>query len=274
VATFFLRNAKLRGMISLLGIPFDANSSFLRGPALAPARIRQMRLDGSANDYSEHGLLLADALRDAGDVPLAGLATEAAFEAITESVDALLARGEKVVSLGGDHSVTWPVLRAFARHYPDLHILHLDAHADLYDTFEGDKWSHACPFARIMEGKLAASLTQIGIRTLNAHQRAQAARFDVQVLEMKDWRRGQLPPLRGPLYISLDLDVLDPAFAPGVSHHEPGGLSTRELLEILHAVEVPIVGADLVELNPLRDWQNMTAMLAFKLLKELVYKMY
>jgi agmatinase len=256
-------------MTALLGIPFDANSSFLRGAALAPARIRQMQSDGSANDYTERGRHFPSLVRDAGDVPLSGLATPAAFEAITASVDALLRQGERVLSLGGDHSVSWPILQAYARHYPDLHILHLDAHGDLYDSFDGNKWSHACPFARIMEEKLAISLTQIGVRTLNPHQRAQIERFGVRCIEMKDWQRGQLPLLQGPLYISLDLDVLDPAFAPGVAHHEPGGMSVRELIDILHAIPVPIVGADLVELNPLRDWQHMSAMAAFKLVKEL-----
>jgi arginase family enzyme len=123
-----------------------------------------------------------------------------------------------------------------------------------------------------MEGGLVQRLVQVGIRTPNPHQREQARRFGVEVLEMKDWR-GELPALEGPLYLSLDLDVLDPAFAPGVSHHEPGGLSVREVLRILQGLEVPLVGADIVELNPLRDVAGVTAKVAAKLYKELVAQM-
>ena len=116
-------------------------------------------------------------------------------------------------------------------------------------------------------------MTQVGIRTLNTHQKAQADKFNVKVIEMKDFNFDFLKTLEGPLYISLDLDVLDPAFAPGISHHEPGGLTTRELIKIIQNISVPIVGADIVEYNPTRDLNNMTAMVAYKLFKELVYKM-
>ena len=124
-----------------------------------------------------------------------------------------------------------------------------------------------------MEKGIAASLTQAGIRTLNTHQREQAALFNVQVIEMKNFNFDFIQALQGPLYISLDLDVLDPAFAPGISHHEPGGLTTRELITIIQSINVPIVGADIVEYNPLRDVNNMTAMVAYKLFKELASKM-
>ena len=119
-----------------------------------------------------------------------------------------------------------------------------------------------------MEQSLASHLTQVGIRTLNAHQREQAQKFGVKIIEMKDFKNGQSLNLKGPLYISIDLDGFDPAFAPGVSHHEPGGLSTRAVLNLLQQIQVPIVGIDIVELNPTRDWHGMTAMLAAKLLRE------
>jgi arginase family enzyme len=111
--------------------------------------------------------------------------------------------------------------------------LHIDAHGDLYDDFEGNKLSHACPFARIMEEKLAKRLLQIGIRTYNAHQREQVKRFNVEAIEMKDWKDGTTLKFNGPVYISLDLDALDPAFVPGVSHYEPGGFSTRQVLSVI-----------------------------------------
>jgi arginase family enzyme len=119
-----------------------------------------------------------------------------------------------------------------------------------------------------MENGLANRLIQVGIRTMNAHCRAQTARFGVEVIEMKDFAADRVPIPDAPLYISIDLDALDPAFAPGVSHHEPGGLSTRELISVLQRLRGPVIGADIVEYNPTRDTNGMTATVAAKLVKE------
>ncbi|MBA4054510.1 MAG: agmatinase, partial [Marivirga sp.] len=113
----------------------------------------------------------------------------------------------------------------------------------------------------------------IGIRTYNAHQREQVARFGVEVVEMKDWTDEKTFEFNGPLYISLDLDALDPAFVPGVSHHEPGGFSTRQVIKIIQKLNAQIVGADIVELNPTRDINGVTGMVAAKLFKEILAKM-
>lgn len=180
---------------------------------------------------------------------------------------------DKIICFGGDHSVSFPIIEACADRFKDLNVLHLDAHADLYDNFDNNPFSHASPFARLMEKGILKSLTQVGIRTLNTHQKEQAKLFNVQVIEMKHFNYNFIKTLQSPLYISLDLDVLDPAFAPGISHHEPGGLTTRELINIIQAITVSIVGADIVEYNPMRDINNVTAMVAYKLFKELVSKM-
>jgi agmatinase len=164
-------------------------------------------------------------------------------------------------------------LRAIHKVYGPLDILHIDAHGDLYDEYEGDKHSHACPFSRIMEEDLAKNLVQVGIRTMNSHQMEQAEKFNVQVIHMSDFDLAKIPRFQNPLYISLDMDALDPAFAPGVSHHEPGGLSTREVIAIIQAIETPILGADIVEYNPKRDINDMTAMVCAKLLREIASKM-
>jgi arginase len=179
----------------------------------------------------------------------------------------------KLLSLGGDHSVTWPLIRAHAKKHPKLTILQIDAHPDLYDELDGNRHAHACPFARIMEEGLVDRLVQIGIRTLNKHQREQAARFGVEIIEMKDWSPEKLPVFDSPLYLTLDLDGLDPAYAPGVSHHEPGGFSTREVIRIIQNLPPVLVGADIVELNPVRDPIGITAMLGSKLLREVAAKM-
>ncbi len=257
------------GTVALLGIPFDEHSSFLSGAALAPRRIREVLHSGETNLSSELGPDLGPerCLMDLGDLSLER--GNGALIQIEDTITALLKRGARVLSLGGDHALTLPVLRAYARRYEGLNLLHLDAHPDLYDEFEGDRHSHACSFARILEEGLVARLVQVGIRAMNDHQRAQAERWGVTVVDMMQWEPAFQVHFDGPTYVSLDLDVLDPAFAPGVSHHEPGGLSTRDVLRLLQGLQAPIVGADLVELNPERDLVDMTAMVAAKLVKEI-----
>jgi len=245
----------------------------MRGPALAPARIREVLHSGSANLCSEGGIDLGTEPRfhDLGDLELAGGA--AALEQVEKTIESLLERDTYVLSIGGDHAVTYPILRAYGKRYDQLNLLQLDAHPDLYDEFEGNRSSHACTFARIMEENLAGRLVQVGIRTMNPHQRAQAERFGVEVVEMPRWQPETGLDFEGPLYLSLDIDVLDPAFAPGVSHHEPGGLSTRDVLQLIQNLRVPIVGADIVEFNPRRDPVGITAMAAAKFLKEIAGRM-
>jgi agmatinase len=261
------------GMVAVLGVPWDERSSFMRGSAQAPARIREVLHAGSTNLCAENGIDLANEPRfiDLGDLDLkTGIAIR---PHISNSVAALVSRGVRVLCLGGDHAITYPIVAGLSREVPDLSILHLDAHPDLYDEFEGDRYSHACPFARIMEDGLAKRLVQIGIRGMNPHQREQAGRFHVEVIEMRDWQPGLELAFDSPLYLSLDMDVLDPAFAPGVSHHEPGGLSTRDVIQLVHRLEAQIVGADIVEVNPQRDPLGITAMAAAKLLKEIAGSM-
>lgn len=256
--------------VTVLGLPWDGGSSFLRGSAQAPGRIREALLSPAGNLSTEAGVDLGaeDRWRLADDLVLAG-DHAAVRQRIEDTVSDLLASGSRVLSLGGDHSVTHPLLRAYRQHWPELEVLHLDAHADLYDELDGERHTHASPFARALEDGCMKRLVQVGVRTLNPHQRSQAERFGVEVLEMRHLPRA-LPPLSAPLYLSIDLDVLDPAFAPGVSHHEPGGLSTRELLRIVQQLEVPVVGADIVELNPSRDVRGITAAVAGKVLKEVL----
>lgn len=262
-------------MLQLIGIPYDHNSSFLRGSSYAPQRIRLMDKEGSANAYSESGLEIKENVnyQDLGDIVFETSDAEKAFQTINSTIKNHLKDDSKILSLGGDHSVSFPVIEAFANKYDGLNILHLDAHADLYENFDDNPYSHASPFARLMETGKINSLTQVGIRTFNTHQKAQAEKYGVQVVEMKDFNFDFLKNLEAPLYISLDLDVLDPAFAPGISHHEPGGMNTRDLITIIQNISVEIVGADIVEYNPVRDIHNMTAMVAYKMMKELMAKM-
>jgi agmatinase len=255
-------------VVSLLGIPFDENSSYLRGAAQAPPRIVEALFCESSNLWTENGTDLQGRVRDWGSLALPS-DTPAAFSAIEREVARQLRPDVRLILLGGDHSITYPVVKAFAAKFPDLEILHFDAHPDLYDQLGGNRFSHACPFARVMEEKLARRLVQVGIRTMSRHQREQAQRFGVEVLEMKDLGHWPALNFRGPVYLSFDIDVLDPAFVPGISHWEPGGLSVREVVNLLHSVRASLVGADLVEYNPVRDPSGRTAMVCAKVVKEI-----
>ena len=261
------------GTVLVLGIPFDGNSSFLPGAATAPGSIRAAFRSPSTNLCTELGVDLGESggWEDAGDLLLQG--PQAHMEEIELAVLTALDRKARVLSLGGDHSVTHPIMRAYGKAQRPLTLVQLDAHPDLYDDLDGNRYSHACSFARIMEEGLVDRLVQVGVRTSTPHQRAQADRFGVETIEMHEWVPGQSIAVEGPCYLSLDLDVLDPAFAPGVSHQEPGGMSLRDVLGVLAAIPGPIVGADIVEYNPSRDLNGVTGMVAAKLLKELLARM-
>ncbi|MBT8219503.1 MAG: agmatinase [Bacteroidia bacterium] len=252
----------------LQGMLYDEKSSYQKGPALAPPLIREALQSGAMNMYSETGVDIEKVIAmDVGDF---GITDYWDIEKITREH---LNSSKKVITLGGDHSITFPIIKAYQEHYPSLDIIQFDAHADLYDIYEDDPYSHACPFARIMEHNLAVRLVQVGIRTLNTPQVEQARRFNVEIHQMKDIREVKALRFQNPLYISLDMDVFDPAFAPGVSHHEPGGMSTRQVIDWIQQLDANVVGADIVEYNPNRDFQNMTAFLSAKMLKEIAGKM-
>ena len=255
--------------VQLIGLPTDSHSSFLRGAAQAPDLIRAALRSDHSNLATESGRELgADiAFADLGNLPLTE--GEGDFDLIRASAEAAARSGVTPIFLGGDHMVTNPIVQGLAAMHGPVNILHFDAHPDIYDDFEGDPLSHASPFARIMEGGHARRLVQVGLRTVNAHCRAQARRFGVEMVEMRDFAAGAVPIPDAPLYVSLDLDALDPAFAPGVSHHEPGGLSVRDVLNVLRRINAPIIGADIVEYNPARDIDGMTAVVAAKFVKEL-----
>ena len=258
---------------AIIGLPFDENSSYLRGAAEAPPLIREALYSDAGHMWTENkfDLRAESALTDAGDVedrPGADVNSR-----IELAISNLLERNLLPIALGGDHAVTVPIVRAVAKKYPRLNILHFDAHSDIYDEFQGNRYSHACPFARIMEENLAQRLVQVGIRTLNGHQREQIKRFGVEVVEMKDWRDDLIFEFDAPVYISFDMDGLDPAFAPGVSHREPGGFSTRQAVDVIQELKGQVIGADIVEFNPRVDVLNMTAAVCAKLCKEIAGKM-
>jgi agmatinase len=257
--------------IILMGLPFDENSSFLRGAANGPAALREALYSPATSLWTENGIDLGDGrIEDRGDLELDRAADP--FAAIAGKSAELAAAGRRVVWLGGDHSVTYPIFEGLSKSRLAT-IVHFDAHPDLYDALDGNRLSHACPFARIMEKGLAGRLVQVGLRNVSGHQRDQARRFGVETIEMKDLGSKTIPDLNGPVYLSFDMDVLDPAFAPGASHHEPGGLTTREALGMIRNLSGDLMGADVVELNPSRDYSGITAAAAAKIVKEIAGRM-
>jgi len=258
----------------VLGIPFDEKSSFLRGAAGGPAAVRAVSTSRCYNPETELGVDLSrdGILVDGGDVATSAGAEES-FGAMRKAVREVLAKGAKPIILGGDHSITLPVVQALGEKYRPLDILHFDAHPDLYDSLSGDRFSHASPFRRIIEEGIVGRLVQVGIRAATAEQRNFAREHGLVWVEMKDFGEGPRLAFANPLYVSFDLDCLDPAFAPGVSHHEPGGLSVRQAVSILQNLEGRVVGLDIIELNPDRDPANITAAAAFKIIKEVAGRM-
>jgi agmatinase len=263
------------GELVVMGAPWEGGSSYLPGAAAGPARIREALWSPARSLVTEAGENLGrdDRLRVLGDLRLTAAAQCA--ETLERTGARILDGRARFLALGGDHSITVGLLRAVGRHFPNLTLVQIDAHPDLYEEFEGDRWSHACPMARILEEGLVGRLVQIGIRAMTPEQQSVADRFAVEVVDMRDWRRRGLESLglSGPIYVSLDLDGLDPAHAPGVSHPEPGGLTTREVIELIQEIPGPIISADLVELNALRDPQGLTAVTAAKLVKELAARL-
>ena len=260
--------------IQLLGLPTDINSSYRRGCAAGPAAIRLawQRYKQFGNLATESGLEVDHDVRldDVGDLNLAEI--DADHAAIAAAASQAGRRG-RLLALGGDHSVTFPLVEGLAQVHGPLNLLHFDAHPDLYHDFEGNPRSHASPFARILERGLARRMVQVGVRTWNLHNREQARRFGVEVVEWSDFSPDRVPIPDAPLYVTIDLDSIDPAFAPAVSHPEPGGLTVRDVVAVLARIRSQVVGADIVELNPSQAAGDATAIVAVKLLKELASAM-
>lgn len=262
-----------RPKLALIGIRYDENSSFTKGAADAPPQIRAALRSDAWNLTSENGTDLSgdSTFFDAGDIePVPGSEMSALIE---NSIYTLIADGLMPISLGGDHSITYPIVRAFTRKYNNLSILHFDAHPDIYDNYQGNRNSHASPFARIMEQKLVKRLVQVGIRTATADQRQQVRKFGVESVEMRDLNGNVQLEFDSPVYISFDVDALDPAFAPGVSHREPGGLSTRQAIDLIQRLKGRVIGADIVEFNPRMDPLHVTGTVCAKILKEIAARM-
>lgn len=257
--------------VRLLGFEWDASSSHSRGPALGPSVVKRLLSSEASSSYSIDLVDMRAAIEgyQIPQLPEDGAAARAIIE---KTVADCIAAGLTPLSIGGDHSVTYPILKAIAARHGPVNILHIDAHPDLHDNYEGDRHSHACPFARSLEDGIVKSLLQVGIRCWDPSQKPIVEKYGVRMFRADESDRLPDDIFSGPLYLTVDLDGLDPAFAPGVSHPEPGGLSTLDVLKIIRRIKGPIVGADIVELNPERDFHMTTARVVVRLVKEIAAK--
>lgn len=252
----------------ILGFEWDASSSHARGPALGPSVVKRLLTSEASSGFSTDLVDMRAAIEDF-HIPALPENDAAARDAIKETAGQCLAAGFAPLSIGGDHSISFPILKAVRARHGAVNLLHIDAHPDLHDQYDGDRFSHACPFARAQEDGLIARHVAVGIRCSDPHQRDQAKKYGVTILRADEVDEIPAEIFAGPLYMTIDLDGLDPAFAPGVSHPEPGGLSTLDVLSMIRRIKGPLVGADVVELNPERDYQMTTARVVVRLIKEL-----
>lgn len=216
-------------------------------------------------DLVEVGLL------DAGDLEVTEAEPAAMVEAVSRAVAEVLPTGIPVL-LGGDHTASVGAVQAAAQRFPDLRVVILDAHLDLRTEYEGQRWSHACTARRIMEAVGDGRVVQLGVRSGTREEWEFArrhCRWATGVLAMPETVREELASR--PVYLSVDLDVLDPACAPGVGNPEPGGPGFTDLLEAIYAMRgLPVVAIDLMETAPPLDPSGATAVAAAKLLREMV----
>ncbi|MDW7652218.1 MAG: agmatinase, partial [Bacillota bacterium] len=221
--------------------------------------------------YSQKDLRDA-AFFDAGDLMLPFGSTERSLAMIEDAVDTILTDGKFPLLLGGEHLVSLGALRAAARHIPNVAVIHLDAHADLRTDYMGEAHSHASVMYQANR-ELGLDLYQFGIRSATAEELRFAKQhthfYPFHVLEPL---QGVLDTLAGrPVYLSLDIDVVDPAFAPGTGTPEPGGVTSAEILAAVTTLaRLNIVGMDLVEVSPVYDTAGITAMLAAKIVREMI----
>ncbi|PYI52678.1 agmatinase [Paenibacillus flagellatus] len=259
----------------IYGMPMDYTVSFRPGSRFGPARIREVSI--GLEEYSPYlDRSLEDiAYFDAGDLLLPFGNPGRSLDMIGEFVRKLLADGKFPLGLGGEHLVSWPVIREVYAKYPDLALIHIDAHADLREHYEGEPLSHSTPIRKAAELIGGKNVYQFGIRSGTREEfryaREQLNLFPFEVLEPL---KKVLPELKGrPVYLTIDIDVLDPSAAPGTGTAEAGGITSKELLAAVHAIagsEANVVGADVVEVAPVYDPSEQTQIVASKLVREIL----
>jgi agmatinase len=275
-----------RAEVAVLGAPFDGATTFRAGARFGPAAVREASLLlRPYNDAQDIAPFAAVQVADAGDAPASPVDIEVGHAAIEQAAGAIAEAGGRVLGLGGDHSVSLPLLRAAAAAHGPLSLLQLDAHTDTWDSYFGARYTHGTVFRRAVEEGLidAGASVQIGLRgsLYAAEDLEENSALGFTTFLARDFEAGGVAgalelagkQLRSPVYVTVDIDVLDPAFAPGTGTPEAGGLSSRELLALLaglSAAGLAIAGADVVEVSPPYDPSGVTAVAAANAAYELV----
>lgn len=260
----------------LYGMPMDWTVSFRPGSRFGPARIREMSV--GLEEYSPYldRDLVDVKYFDAGDIPLPFGNPQKSLDMIEEFVEKVLAEDKFPLGMGGEHLVSWGVFQAMYRKYPDLAIIHMDAHTDLRDDYEGEPLSHSTPIKKVANLIGPKNVYSFGIRSgmKEEFEWAKEVGMHISKFEVLEPLKEILPTLAGrPVYVTIDIDVLDPAHAPGTGTVDAGGITSKELLASIHEIarsEVNVVGADLVEVAPIYDPSEQTANTASKLIREMI----
>lgn len=259
----------------LYGMPMDYTVSFRPGSRFGPARIREVSI--GLEEYSPYLDCSLDEVGyfDAGDLLLPFGNASRSLEMIGDYVKGLLAEGKFPLGLGGEHLVSWPVIREVYAKYPDLAVIHIDAHADLREQYEGEPLSHSTPIRKAADLMGGNNIYQFGIRSGTKEEFAYARQnINFYPFDVLEPLKRALPSLQGrPVYVTIDIDVLDPSAAPGTGTAEAGGITSKELLAAVHEIArsgVRVVGADVVEVAPVYDPSEQTQIVAAKLIREML----
>ncbi len=287
IATFMLLPAveSAAGLdVALLGIPYDGGVSYRPGARFGPRAVReQSSLIRPWNPVLKVHPFQRLRMADCGDVDVVPTSIERTFERIQQTIDAVIVAGAMPLAVGGDHSVTLPILRSLARRHGRLGLVHFDAHPDTWDEYFGSKFFHGTPFRRALEEGLIDPhrMIQVGIRgplygpedfALHDEHGIEVIRIETVKEHGTAWVAGRLGRLRGgPLYCSFDIDAVDPAYAPATGTPEVGGLTSYEAITLVRALAgLGVIGADVVEVAPPYDGPGqVTSLLAANLLFEL-----
>lgn len=259
----------------IYGMPMDFTVSYRPGARFGPKRIREVSI--GLEEYSPYmDRELKDVQYfDAGDIPLPFGNAEKSLQMIGDFVSKVLEDGKFPLGLGGEHLVTWPVIREVYKKYPDMVLLHFDAHADLRTDYEGEEYSHATPIRKAVDLIGGGNIYQFGIRSgLKEEFDFAKKNLHFYPFEVLEPLKKVLPEIQGrPVYITIDIDVLDPAYAPGTGTLDAGGISSKELLAAIHEIakaDIHVVGLDIVEVSPMLDSADQTSIVAAKLVREIL----
>ena len=271
--------------IMVVGVPFDAGTSYRPGARFGPGHIRESsRLLRPYNPAQDAEPFALAQVVDAGDIAVNPFNIELAVDQVEAGMTELISTGAKVLTLGGDHTIAYPILKSlYAKHGP-VTVIHFDAHLDTWDTYFGAPLTHGTPFRRASEEGIIdlESCLHVGIRgpLYSTDDLSDDRRLGFAILNSTDADSlgidGMIARMLErvgdrPTYVSIDIDVLDPAFAPGTGTPEAGGLSSRELLRIVRALDkTNLIGADIVEVAPAYDHAQITGIAAAHLAYELI----